>query len=122
MVVVEIRAPVYDEESSQVEWRLRALVKAEGAQLEITGDRTVLGNDNLSVVDIQTGRRLSRDDDPEVWARNLPHAYRSGDLVAHVAIDTNPPAILIEPKDPRDLPTIPAPPPATDRTVTTRNA
>jgi len=122
MVVVEIRAPVYDEESSQIEWRLRALVKAEGAQLEITGEATVLGDEILTVVDIQTGRRLSRNDDPEVWARNLPHAYRAGDLVAHVVIDTDPPEVPVEPRAARDLPVIPAPPPAGDRTRVTHSA
>jgi len=122
MVVVEIRAPVYDEESGQVEWRLRALVKADGAQLEITGDTTVLGDKHFSVVDIQTSARLSRSDDPEVWARNLPHAYRAGDLVARVVIDTNPPDVPLEPETPRDLPIVPAPPPAADRTGAVRSA
>lgn len=110
MVVVEIRSPVYDEESSQVEWRLHALVKAEGAQLEITGNPMVLGDQNLTVVDVRTGKRLSRDDDPEVWARNLPYAYRAGDLVAHVVVDTDAPEIPVEPLTPRDLPVVPTPP------------
>ncbi|MGA9874256.1 MAG: hypothetical protein WBQ21_00420 [Solirubrobacteraceae bacterium] len=110
MVVVEIRTPVYDEESSQVQWRLRALVKAEDGQVEISGEALILGDESLAVVDIQTGRRLSRTHDPEAWTRNLPHAYRAGDLVAHVVIDTDPPKVPDEPGQPRDLPFIPAPP------------
>jgi hypothetical protein len=119
MVVVEIRAPVYDEESSQVEWRLRAIVKAEDAHLEISGNPTVLGDDSLTVVDVETGKQLVRSDDPEAWTRNLPHAYRAGDLVAHVVIDTDPPEMSVEPGPPRDLPVVSAPPPAAHRRAAT---
>jgi hypothetical protein len=30
------------------------------------------------------------DADPERWARNLPQAFRSGDLVCHVTADAAP--------------------------------
>jgi hypothetical protein len=121
MVVVEICAPIYDEESNQIESRMRALVKAEGEDLEITGDANVLGDQLFAVVDIQTGKQLTSNDDPEAWARNLPYAYRSGDLVARVVIDTDGPKTPTVPASGapsrRDLPTIPAPP-AIDRAPT----
>jgi hypothetical protein len=119
MVVVEIRAPVYDEESSQVEWRLRALVKVDGEQLDITGEPLVVGDDTLTVVDIRTGKLLSRTHEPEAWTRNLPYAYRAGDLVAQVIIDTDPSQAPNEPEPSRDLPNVPAPPAVIGRARTT---
>lgn len=115
MVVVEIRSPVYDEESSQIEWRGRALVKADGVDLEIYGEADLLAAEELAVLDLQTGKPLLADDDPEAWARNLPFAYRAGDLVAVVVIDTDPPEVPVEPAPSDDLPSIPAPPGLADR-------
>lgn len=109
MVVVEIRAPRYDEESGSVVWKPLAFVKADGGDIEIHGETVLL--DDLMVIDIATNKRLGKDDAPEVWARNLPYAFRAGDLVAAVIVDTDPPAVSADPDGPRqDLPIIPAPP------------
>ncbi len=67
------------------------------------------------MLDLRTGKPLLADDDPEAWTRNLPFAYRAGDLVAVVVIDTDPPEVPVEPAPPDDLPSIPAPPRSADR-------
>lgn len=109
MVIVEILAPIYDEESGQVEWRKRALVKADGGELNICGDEELLGDETMTVVEPSSRRKIDRTDDPEGWARNLPHAFRAGDLVAVVRAgdSAEPPA---ETDPPRDLPIVPKPP------------
>lgn len=113
MVVVEIRAPGYDEESGSVLWKPLAFVKANGRDVEIHGEMGLL--DDLMVIDIDTGQRLSKDDAPEVWARNLPYAFRAGDLVATVIVDTDAPAVSADSDGPqRDLPIIPEPPKPSD--------
>jgi hypothetical protein len=39
---------------------------------------------SLPIVEPESGRRLLFHDDPEAWARNLPLAYRGGDIVAEL--------------------------------------
>jgi hypothetical protein len=111
MVAVEIRTPVYDEESNEVTWRGRAIVRAQGATLDIYGDPEVV-DQHLSVVDIATGTPIRGMDDPEAWARSLPCAYRAGDLIAVVLLDTDPPELpsRADGESERDIPSIPAPP------------
>jgi hypothetical protein len=111
VVEVEIRSPVYNEESGEVEWPARALVRADGGDLMIYGDQQLVPR-GLSVVDVATRRRVTGDEDPEVWARNLPHAYRAGDIVAAVLIDTSAEAATPPEEAQVDPPTIPAPPAA----------
>lgn len=109
MVVVELRAPVYDEEAGEIVWRSRAIVRAHRDGLQVMGEEMLLGDETMTVIDLASGRRLSRADDPEGFTRNLPYAYRSGDLVAVVVIDSDsrepPPAG----EDPRTLPVLSAP-------------
>ncbi len=92
MVVVEIQTPVYDEESGVIRWTGCAIVRAEGKDLDIYPylKASVIDRD-VPVVDMATGKQLRGDDNPEVWARNLPYAFRAGDLVATVVIDTDSP-------------------------------
>ena|ERR1700704_3847676 len=109
MVVVEIRSPVYDEESSQIKWPGRTLVKTDGAKIEVYGEADLVAVDELAVRDLKTGKQLLSQDDPELWARNLPSAYRAGDLVAVVVIDTDPPEVPADPGPSDELPNIPTP-------------
>lgn len=111
MVEVEIRTPVYDEEAGQIRWRRRALVRADGDDLVIytDGDGVILPDDML-VLDLDTGAHLHQTDDPERWVRNLPHAYRNGDLVAVVLVDTDAPPAQATEQSAGTAPTIPAPP------------
>jgi hypothetical protein len=120
MVAVEIRTPVYDEESGQITWRGRAIVRANGGDLDIYPDEQVIDKD-LPLLDIATGKQIRGADNPEVWARNLPHAYRAGDLVAVVLIDTDSSEELKQSDSPSP-PSIPVPPQPTCLRQTTLSA
>jgi hypothetical protein len=109
MVVVEIRTPIYDEESSEITWRGLALVKADGQSLDIYGDADLVAVDEPGILDLATGKQLLASENPEVWARNLPAAFRAGDFVAVVVLDTDPPEDAHAPVQPDDLPSIPMP-------------
>jgi hypothetical protein len=109
MVEVEIRTPIYDEESETVQWARLALVRAEGRDLEIYGDASCVPP--APVMSITTGRPVEQADDPEEWARNLPYAYRTGDPAAVILRDDNPPHIE-EPDSEFVEPSIPDPPEA----------
>jgi hypothetical protein len=111
MVEVEIRSPVYDEEAGEVQWRRRALVRAEAEGLTVFTHGDVALRSDVPVLDPATGDAVDPRIDPERWARSLPDAFRAGDLVAVVISDTlasRPPSD--EPAADQELPTIPAPP------------
>lgn len=40
------------------------------------------------MLDIETGQSLAFYADPERWSRNLPRAFRGGDLVCRVTVDS----------------------------------
>jgi len=112
MLEVEIRTPLYDEEAGQVKWRVLALVRADGDDLTIyRQDESEVISTEMPVIDAATGSRVTAAEDPERWVRNLPDAYRSGDLVAIVLTDTDAPAPTERPEDAAtSAPRIPAPP------------
>jgi hypothetical protein len=89
MVAVELRSPVFSEKTGQIEWCTRALVRAEDGDLTISsvGEAGVVVDRDMKVIDLATGSTLDSADEPEAWARNLPSAYRSADLVAVVVHD-----------------------------------
>jgi hypothetical protein len=94
MVEVEILTPTYNEESQTVAWEGVALVRAAGDQVTIYGDESVV--QPIRVVSITHGKSIDVDEDVEEWARSLPDAYRTGDLVAVVRHDDNPPAAEVD--------------------------
>jgi hypothetical protein len=107
MVAVEIRTAVYDEENARIEWRALALVRADGKQLTIYGEKADdLIDGDVRVVSVQSGKPITAADGPEEWARSLPYAYRSGDIVAAVVHD-DAPVRREAPSDHGHLPTIP---------------
>ncbi len=55
----------------------------DGRDVRIEGKADYIGLD-VPVLDVQSGRRVLFHEDPEAWARNLPNAYRAGDIVAEV--------------------------------------
>jgi len=112
MVLVEIHSPVYDEEAGSARLVWRASVKASGDWLEIAGDGHIVAGGELPVLDPATGQHLSGTDDPERWARNLPYAFRAGDLVVSILRDDTPASEASVPRDdaPRETPRVPAEP------------
>jgi hypothetical protein len=112
MVEIEIRTPVYNEESEQIEWEALAVLRADGDELTAVGNKAVVTPG--PVVSVTTGESVHPEDNAEDWARSLPDAFRSGDLVAIVIRDDDPPLVdngtLDDPE-----PQIPEPPvPALD--------
>jgi hypothetical protein len=62
---------------------LRAELRVDGREIEVFGDRSWVDFD-IPVLDPNTGHSVRFEDDPETWARRLPDAYRSGDVLAVV--------------------------------------
>ncbi len=112
MVLVEIQSPVYDEEAGNARRLWRATVKAYGDRLEIHGEEELVAGGDLPVVDPSTGEQLHSRDDPELWARCLPYAFRAGDLIA-VVIHDDSPVHRAEPATvaPQETPDVPMSPP-----------
>ncbi len=108
MVVVSIRSPFYDEEAGEQRFRPRVTVIAQGNQVEIEGESALVADGMLPVIDMSTGRQLTASEDAEVWARNLPFAFRAGDIIAEILVDTSPTVATngVE-SEPREPPTIP---------------
>ena len=104
MVEVEITVPIHNEETERVESVRVALVRADGAEIEIIGDASAVPP--APVVSITTGESVEPAENLEEWARNLPYAYRSGNPRATVLHDDNPPQVndsddeLVEPSIP----------------------
>jgi hypothetical protein len=67
-----------------VEWDLIAVLHIEGTHLEVEGDQGFAEVRDIELLDVDTGQTVTFDADPERWARNLPQAFRSGDLVCRV--------------------------------------
>jgi len=109
MVVVEIRSPVVDDESGGVRWIVCAMVHADGDRLEYSDPNGVL-DPEMPVLDVVTRRQVVGSNEPEAWARNLPHAFRAGDMVAAVLTDTDPPEALAKLDEPTAPPRVPEPP------------
>lgn len=108
MVVAEVRTPFFNEERGQVDWRLLALVRAQGDELHVEAVSPEVFDVEMAVLDLATGRTLVARDDPEVWTRNLPYAFRAGDIVVNIITDSNPVEAVTEaPVPDEDLPTIP---------------
>lgn len=110
MVAVEVRSPVFNEETGQIEWCARALVRADGDELTVYGPEGAAAVVDLAmnVVDVTTGDVVHSSDAPERWARFLPFSLRAGDLIGVVVHDDDP--IAIDAGDhAEDAPEIPAP-------------
>jgi hypothetical protein len=71
----------------ELEWDRVALLRVDGTHFEIEGDQDFAEVRDIEVLDVESGQTVTFDADPERWARNLPHAFRSGDLVCEVIDD-----------------------------------
>lgn len=99
MVEFEMRAPVPDKAGHEIEWRTLTRVRIEGEHVDVEGDERIV-DFSVPVTSLRTGEQLIFEDNKEEWARNLPDAYRSGDLVVVILGDDDPltPADIPEPE------------------------
>jgi hypothetical protein len=111
VVAVEVRSPVFNEETGQVEWCARALVRADGGELAVYGPEGAAAVVDLAmnVVDVTTGEVVYSSDAPERWARFLPFSLRAGDLIGVVVHDDDPVDVDAGGLAAEDAPEIPAP-------------
>ena len=82
--MIEIQFSVPERANGEVEWHVVAVLCIDGTHLEIQGDRDFAEVRDIEVLDDETGQSVTFDADPERWARNLPQAFRSGDLVCEL--------------------------------------
>ena len=73
----------------EAEWRPLAHLRVDGRNVEVTGERSVL-DFTMPVVSLRTGDKVRFEDDHEEWARSLPTAFRTGDVIVRVLHDDNP--------------------------------
>jgi hypothetical protein len=86
--VIELEM-VFTPDSPSDEWRRVALLRVDGDAVYLEGDETAI-DFSLPVVSIRTGGQVLFQDDREEWARALPSAYRTGDIVVRVLHDDEP--------------------------------
>jgi hypothetical protein len=79
--MIEIRFIAPRRRDHQLDWDLIATVRVDGTRFEIEGDQDFAEVLDIEVLDVASGQSVTFDADPERWARNLPQAFRSGDLV-----------------------------------------
>lgn len=84
MVRIELVSRDLNDDRTTYRDVVRVEFTVQGSELEVlSGDASWLDLD-IPVLDCETGRTLRFEDDPEGWARALPAAFRSGDIVAIV--------------------------------------
>ena len=82
--MIEITFSAARRHGDHVEWEVVATLYVEGTQLHLDGDQSFTEVRDIEVLDLDSGQTVTFDADPERWARNLPQAFRSGDLVCRV--------------------------------------
>jgi hypothetical protein len=85
MIEISFSAP--RRQDGELEWERVAVLRVDGTHFEIQGDQAYAEVRDIEVLDVESGQTVTYDADPERWARNLPYAFRSGDLVCHVTGD-----------------------------------
>jgi hypothetical protein len=90
--MVEITFTAPRRHDGGVEWEVVAVLHIDGTHLEVEGDQDFGEVRDIELLDEDTGQTVTFDGDPERWARNLPQAFRSGDLVCRVTADSAPQA------------------------------
>jgi len=86
MIEIQFSAP--RRHDGRLEWPVVATLRVDGVHLEIDGDQDFAEVRDIEVLDVDSGQTVTFDADPERWARNLPQAFRSGDLVCEVIADS----------------------------------
>ena len=88
--MIEITFTAPRRHDGAVEWDTVAVLHIDGKHLEVEGDQDFAEVRDIELLDEDTGQTVTFDADPERWARNLPQAFRSGDLVCNVTADAAP--------------------------------
>jgi hypothetical protein len=86
-VMIEISFSVLRRQVGELEWERVAVLHVDGTHVEVEGDQDFGEVRDIEVFDVESGQSVTFDADPERWARNLPNAFRSGDLVCEVTHD-----------------------------------
>lgn len=86
--MVEIEFAVPNRHLNELSWDVVATLRVDGTHLEVEGDQDFSEVRDIEVLDVEIGQSVTFDADPERWARNLPQAFRSGDLVCRVTADS----------------------------------
>jgi hypothetical protein len=86
--MIELQLTVPNRHQGDLEWDVVATLHVDGPHLEVEGDQSFAEVRDIEVLDVETGQAVTFDADPERWARNLPQAFRSGDLVCRVTVDS----------------------------------
>jgi hypothetical protein len=67
-----------------------AVLPSTGTQLEVAGEPDLEQIRDVALLDMDMGETVTFEADPDRWARILPQAFRSGDLVSEVTGDPGP--------------------------------
>ena len=86
--MIELQFTVPNRNHGELGWDVVATLLVDGVHFEVEGDESFAEVRDIEVLDVDTGQSLTFDADPERWARNLPQAFRSGDLVCRVTADS----------------------------------
>lgn len=82
--MIRVRFTTFERSANEwVEVPVAELV-ANGDDVTVTGPHADWISPQISIVDPDTGQRVTRTDDAEHWARLLPFAYRDGDITVEV--------------------------------------
>ncbi|MGH2713279.1 MAG: hypothetical protein ACRDM7_05235 [Thermoleophilaceae bacterium] len=86
--MIELEFAVPDRQDGELRWNVVATLRIDGTHMAVEGDEAFAEARDIVVLDTETGQSVTFDADPERWARNLPQAFRSGDLVCRVTTDS----------------------------------
>jgi hypothetical protein len=79
-----------DQHGDEAIWEPLVRLRVEARSVDIvSGDRGVV-DFTMPVVSLRTHDQVSFEDDPEEWARSLPTAFRTGDVMVRILDDTDP--------------------------------
>ena len=82
---LKFATPLWDSLAQTMEYQHVADVWVNGQEVHVEGDSSVFST-SIPVVEPESGERLTFEADPERWARALPTAYRSGDLLVSAMV------------------------------------
>lgn len=85
--MIQVRFTTFEFNADSNEWVELPVAElvADGDELTISGPHADWISPEISIVDPDSGERITRADGAERWARLLPFAYRSGDITVEVA-------------------------------------